>query len=165
MEGKIPQQKQKQNLPPPPPPQVVFNKVASRYTPLNITHNIHEFIDNYLKILLRFNGEGETTTSEHLESFDYFIDNQGLEYEYLYIRILVQTFEGEVRTWFKGFPPNSINSWDNLETVFLRQWGENKYHLYLLTKFENLKKKQNESVSYFIKRFCNIPNIQLGYAT
>jgi hypothetical protein len=81
-----------------------------------------------------------------------------LEYEDVYMRIFVQTFEGEVRTWFKGFPPNSINSWDDLETAFLRQWGEKKDHLYFLTEFGNLKKKQNESVSDFIKRFNKLYN-------
>jgi hypothetical protein len=63
-----------------------------------------------------------------------------------------------VRTWFKGFPPNSINSWDALESSFLRQWGEKKDHLYFLTEFGNLKKKQNESVSDFIKRFNKLYN-------
>jgi hypothetical protein len=114
MAGKIPHQQ-----PPPPPPPRFFNKVAARYAPLNIPVNLHDFPDNYLKLLPRFNGEGETTTLEHLETFDYFTDNQGLEYEYVYMRIFFQTFEGEVRTWFKGFPPNSINSWDALETAFL----------------------------------------------
>jgi hypothetical protein len=72
-----------------------------------------------LKLLPRFNGEDEITTLEHLSTFDYFTDNQGLEHEDVYMRIFVQTFEGEVRTWFKGFPPNSIDSWDALEYLSL----------------------------------------------
>jgi hypothetical protein len=105
-----------------------------------------------------FNGEGETTTLEHFAAFDYFTDNQGLEYEYVYMGIFVQTCEGEVRTWFNGFPPNSINSWDALEIDFLRQWGEKKDQLYFLSEFGNLKNKQNESISYFIKRFNKLYN-------
>jgi hypothetical protein len=74
------------------------------------------------------------------------------------MRIFVQTFEGEVRTWFKGLPPNSIDSWDALEFAFLRQWGEKKDHLYFLTEFGSLKKKQNESVPDFIKIFNKLYN-------
>jgi len=73
MVGKIPQQQQQ---PPPPPPPRVFNKFVARYDPLNLPTNLHDFLDNYLKLLPRFNGEDETTTLKHLATFDYFIDNQ-----------------------------------------------------------------------------------------
>jgi hypothetical protein len=99
-----------------------------------------------LKLLPSFNGEYEVTTLEHLSYFDYFTNNQGLDHEDVYMRIFVQTFEGEVRTWFKGLPPNSIDSWDALESTFLRQWGEKKDHLYFLTELHNLKKKHNSYV-------------------
>jgi len=148
MEGNIPQKQQKQ-----PPPQIIFNKVANRYAPLNLPA---QFLDNYLKLLLKFNGEDKITALEHRSSFDYFIDNEGLEHEDMYMIIFVQTFEGEVRTWFKGLPPNSIDTWDALEFSFLRKWGEKKDHLYYLTDFVSLKKKHNKSVPYFIKIFKNI---------
>jgi hypothetical protein len=62
---------------------------------------------------------------ENLAFFDEFVDNFGLEHEDVYMRLFVQTFEGGwggggVRTWFKGLLPNSLNSWDSLETAFLR---------------------------------------------
>jgi hypothetical protein len=79
------------------------------------------------------------------------------------MRIFVQTFEGEVGIWFKGLPHNSIDSWDALESSFLRQWGEKKDHLYFLTEFGNLKKKQNDYVPDFIKRFNKIYNKILAY--
>jgi hypothetical protein len=69
------------------------------------------------------------------------------------MRLLVHTFEGQVRTWFRGLPANSIASYDDLETSFLRQWGEKKDHLYYLTEFGALRKKTSETVSEFIQRF------------
>jgi hypothetical protein len=125
---------------------------------LNLPGNLHDFPDNYLKMLPKFNGESEITAVEHLAFFDEFSDNFGLEHEDVYMRLFIQTFEGEVRTWFKGLPPNSLDSWDALEIAFLRQWGEKKDHLYYLTEFGSLKKKVNESVSDFIKRFNKIYN-------
>jgi hypothetical protein len=53
--------------------------------------------------LPKFNGEDEITTLEHLDAFDHFTDSFHLEHEDVYMRIFVQTFEGEVRTWFKGY--------------------------------------------------------------
>jgi hypothetical protein len=124
MEGNIPQQKQQNNLPTTSKEYLTNN--PTRYAPIKSPRNLHNFPDNYLKLLPKFNGEDEITTLEHLSSFDYFIDNQGLEHEDMYMIIFVQTFEGEVRTWFKGLPPNSIDSWDALESSFLRQWGEKR---------------------------------------
>jgi hypothetical protein len=150
MERNIPQQ-QPQQPPPHPPPPRVFNKATVRYSPLNLLGNIHIFPDNYLKLLPKFDGEDEITSLEHLSSFDHFTDNQGLHHEDVYMRIF-----GEVRTWFKGLPPNSIYSWDALEYAFLRKWGEMKDHLYLLTEFGSLKKKQNESALDLIQIFNKI---------
>jgi hypothetical protein len=48
---------------------------------------------------------------------------------------------------------NSIPSYNDLETSFLRQWGEKNYHLYYLTEFGALRKKTFESVLEFIQRF------------
>jgi hypothetical protein len=87
MEGNIPRQP-----PPPPPPPRVFNKAAARYAPLNLPRNLHNFPDNYLKLFPIFNGEDEVLTLEHLSTFYYFTNNQGLEHEYIYIRIFVQFF-------------------------------------------------------------------------
>jgi hypothetical protein len=57
------------------------------------------------------------------------------------------------RTWFRGLPIDSITTYDELETAFLRQWGEKKDHLYYLTEFGALRKNPSEIVSEFIQRF------------
>jgi hypothetical protein len=40
-----------------------------------------------------------------------------------------------------------------LETSFIRQWGEKKYHIYYLTEFKALRKKTFESILEFIQIF------------
>jgi hypothetical protein len=45
-----------------------------------------------------------------------------------------------------------------LEDAFLRQWGERKDHLYYLTEFGSLKKKNSEIVMEFIQRFNKLYN-------
>jgi hypothetical protein len=75
------------------------------------------------------------------------------------MRLLVQNFEGQVKTWFRGLPANSIPSYDDLKTSFLRQWGEKKYHLCYLTEFIALRKKKyklfqnlsKDSIKFIVK--------------
>jgi hypothetical protein len=49
-------------------------------------------------------------------------------------------------------------SYDALEDAFLRQWGERKDHLYYLTEFGSLRKKNSETIMEFIQRFNNLYN-------
>ena len=45
------------------------------------------------------------------------------------------SLDGEVRKWFKEFPPNLIDGISDLEEVFMRQWGDTKDYLYYITEF------------------------------
>jgi hypothetical protein len=42
------------------------------------------------------------------------------------MKLFVQTFQGQVRTWFRGLHADSIATYDDLEATFLREWGEKK---------------------------------------
>ena len=65
----------------------------------------------------------------------------------------VQSLDGEVRKWFRELLPNSIDGIDALEEVFMRQWGDTKDYLYYITEFGSLKRKKDEAVGDFSKRF------------
>jgi hypothetical protein len=78
----------------------IFTKVAARYVPLVIPVPLHDLPKNYMKNLPKFTGQGYLTAAEHINFFDQFADILGLEHEDVYSRLLVQTFEGKVRTWF-----------------------------------------------------------------
>jgi hypothetical protein len=137
------------------PPRIFF-KVAARYAPLVLPTILHDLPENYLKSPPKFMGEGDLTTTNHKVIFDQFVDILGIEHEDIYMRLLVKTFKGQVRTWFGKLPVDSIPSYNDLETSFLRKWGEKKDHLYYLTKFRALRKKTFESVLDFIPRFNKI---------
>jgi hypothetical protein len=104
------------------------------------------FLKNYMKSLPKFTGEGDLTTTEHIIFFDQFINILDIENEDVYMILLVQNFEGRVRTRFRGLLVDSIPSYNDLETSFSRQRGEKKNHLHYLTKFRALRKKKYESV-------------------
>jgi hypothetical protein len=82
-----------------PPPSIprIFSKVAARYAPLVLPPILHDFPENYMKNLPKFTGEGDLTATEHINVFDQFVDILGIEHDYVYSRLLVQNFEGQVR--------------------------------------------------------------------
>jgi hypothetical protein len=69
--------------------------VASRYDPLVLPVPLHDLPENYMKNLSKFIGEGDLTVAEHINFFDQLADILGIEHEYVYSRLLVQTFEGQ----------------------------------------------------------------------
>jgi hypothetical protein len=142
----------------PPPPPIIFTKVFARYSPLVLPVPLHDLPENYMKNLPKFTGEGDLTTTEHIKIFNQFVDILGLEHEDVYSRLLVQNFEGQMRTSFQGLPAGSIRTYDELENAFLGQWGERKDNLYYLTEFRALRKKNLETVLEFTQRFNKLYN-------
>jgi hypothetical protein len=136
----------------------IFAKVVSRYAPLILPIPIHDLPKNYMKSLPKFTGEGDLTTQEHINLFDQFADILGIEHEDFYSRLLVQTFEGQVRTWLRALAARSLRAYEELENDFIRQWGERRDHLYYLTEFEALRKKNSKSVLEFMQRFNKLYN-------
>jgi hypothetical protein len=49
------------------------------------------------------------------------------------MRVFVQSLDGDARSWFKEFPPRSIDGIDALDDSFLRHWGDKNVFLYYIT--------------------------------
>ena len=97
----------------------IFAKVAARYAPHILLVPLHDLPENYMKSP-KFTGEGDLTAQEHINFFDQFADILGIEHEDVYSRLLVQTFEGQVRTWFRALAAGSLRSYEELENAFIR---------------------------------------------
>eukprot|EP01018_Ginkgo_biloba_P034759 Gb_09446 [translate_table: standard] len=143
---------------PPPPPPRVNRWVQAKYGPLRTPVNVHDMPDNYLKILPKFDGEKNALAEDHMTAFQDFTDNLFIEHDDVYMRFFVQTLEGDVKKWFRDLTTNSIDSWETFKVSFMRQWGKKRDHLYYLTEFGALKKKNSESVLDFNKRFNKLYN-------
>ena len=77
-------------------------------------------LSDYQKYLRRFNGQGETTAEEHWSAFLSYADNQNIEAKDVWMRMFVQSLDGEVRRWFRELPANSITLIEQLQEVFMR---------------------------------------------
>jgi hypothetical protein len=133
--------------------------VAARYAPLILPHPMNPLpAGDYLKYMPKFAGEGDITAKEHLAIFYSYADNLNIESEYVWMRVFIQSLDGEVRKWFRGLAPGSVVGIEALDSVFLRQWGDRKDYMYYMTKFGALKKMEGESISDSSKRFNKMYN-------
>jgi hypothetical protein len=133
--------------------------VAARYAPLVLPQPMNSLpVGDYLKYMPKFTGEEDITAEEHLSTFYSYADNLNIENEDVWMRVFVQSLDGEARKWFRGLTPGSIDGIEALDDSFLRHWGDKKDFLYYITEFGSLKRKEGESVSDFSKRFNKMYN-------
>jgi hypothetical protein len=122
--------------------------VAARYAPLVLLQPMNALpAREYLKYMLKFTWEEDITAEEHLSSFYSYVDNHNIENEDVWMRIFVQSLDGEARKWFRGLTPGSIVGIEALNDSFLRHWGDKKCFLYYITNFGSLKREEGEYVS------------------
>jgi hypothetical protein len=133
--------------------------VAARYAPLILPQPTNPFpVRDYLKYMPKFTGEGDITMEEHLATFYSYANNLNIGNEDVWMRVFVQSLDGEVRKWFRGLALGSIVGIEALDNAFLRKWLDKKDFMYYMTDFGSLKKMEGESVSDFSKRFNKMYN-------
>jgi len=76
-----------------------------------------------------------------------------IEEENVYMRLFVQSVEGNFRVWYRQLAANSIRNWNELISIFKNQWGVKKDAIYFLAEFEELNRNPREPVAKFIERF------------
>jgi len=110
-------------------------------------------VGEYKKYMPKFTGTEGVTAEEHLEAFYSYADNLDISENDVWMRVFVQSLDGEARKWFRALPQGSITDIEALDDAFLKQWGDKKDLLYYHTEFGNLKREKGESLPDFNKRF------------
>ena len=82
--------------------------MANRYAPLQLPANPGAMPQDYQTKITYFDGTSACTALQHTKKMqDYFesyeIDNDGVR-----MKMFVQSLTGDVRTWFRALPANSI---------------------------------------------------------
>jgi hypothetical protein len=137
--------------------------VATRYAPLILPQPLNSLpVGDYLKYMPKFIGEENITAEEHLASFYSYANNLNIEDEYVWMRVFVQSLDGEARKWFRGLTHGFFVGFEALDDPFLRNWGDKKDFLYYIIEFGSLKRKEGEFVSdfsqIFNRMYKKIPN-------
>jgi hypothetical protein len=60
------------------------------------------------------------TVEDHLASFYRFAEIQAIENEDVWMRVFVDSLDGDSSDWFKDLPPRSIDEIVALDDLFLR---------------------------------------------
>jgi hypothetical protein len=95
--------------------------IVAKYAPLVLPVCLHALPATYYKKYLpRYNGEGDVTAEEHLVAFYRFADNFNIDYTDVWMRLIVQSLDGEVRKWLWGLPPASIADIEALYEAFIK---------------------------------------------
>ncbi len=133
--------------------------IAARYGPLVLPTPLNAMpTGEYQKYMPKFTGTEGVTTEEHLESFYSYADNLDISEDDVWMRVFVQSLDGEARKWFRELTPRSIEDIEALDDAFLKHWGDKKDLLYYHTEFGNLKRENGELLSDFNKRFNHMYN-------
>lgn len=74
------------------------------------------------------------------------------------MRLIAQSFSGDVKKWIHGLAIGSINTSQRLNKLFLALCQENKNPLHILVEYNTLKRDANETVRDFTIRFNQIYN-------
>jgi len=127
--------------------------IAARYGPLVLPIPLNAMpTREHQKYMPNFTGTEGVTAEEHLESFYSYADNLDISEDDVWMRVFVQSLDGEARKWFRALTPRSIADIEALDDVFLKNWGDKTDLLYYHTKFGNLKRENGESLSNFNKK-------------
>jgi len=113
---------------------------------------------DYQECMPKFTGTKGVSAEEHLELFYNYADNLDIYQEDVWMRVFVQSLDGEARKWFRDLPPRSIADIDALDDVFLKHWGNNKDLLFYHDEFENLQREDGELLSDFNIKFNHMYN-------
>ena len=132
--------------------------LLNKYAPLALPQILIDMPQDYMKLLPQFTGEDNSAAQKYIEDFCSFVENFNVEHLDVVLRLFFQLLDGEARKWFKTLYDHTITTWEEMENSFTQKWGEKRYHGYILTDFNALKKKHNEDVTEFVKRFNKLYN-------
>lgn len=116
--------------------------IAARYGPLVLPTSLNAMpTGEYQKYRPNFTETEVDIAEEHLESFYSYVDNLDISEDNVWMRVFVQSLDGEARKWLRELFPRSIADTEALDDAFLKHSGDKKDLLYYHTEFGNLKRK------------------------
>lgn len=120
----------------PNPPRVM----ATHFSPLVLPQVLDDMLADYQRKISFFDGTPNSITAQqHVDRMEDFYELHEIDAENVAMRLFVQTFAGDVRKWFRGFPAASIATFTELQRQFLNRWEVKKDPLEILAEYEQIK--------------------------
>ena len=124
----FPQASQPQTTPSTPPPTThrptspvipLPLPMANRYAPLRLPANLGAMPQDYQSKITPFDGSGTYTAQKHTKRMTDYFKFYEIDADDVRMRIFVQSLNGEVRTWFRALPVDSVVDLPTLYRTFL----------------------------------------------
>ena len=81
-----------------------------------------------------------------------------VEHEDVVCRLFAYTLIGKASTWFFSLSQRSITSWQQFETAFITQFGDDKTSRVLFLELSRIKINKMEKIKDFNERFITLLN-------
>jgi hypothetical protein len=104
----------------------------------------------------KFCGENGRSTQEHIGQFLAHLGKLA-DGEEFYVRLFSLSLTGIAFAWYAALPPNSINSWNDLESKFHEHFFSGEYELGLVD-LASVRQGREESINDYIRRFRDTKN-------
>jgi hypothetical protein len=104
----------------------------------------------------KFSGENGRSTHEHIDQFLAHLGELA-DGEAFRVRLFSLSLTGTAFAWYTVLPPNSINSWNELESRFHEHFFYGEYELGL-ADLASVRQGREESVNDYIRRFRDTRN-------
>ena len=112
-------------------------------------------------IIPSFQGNNAVSVKSHLFAFAnwwkrFAVANNN--FDDVKMRLFVLTFEQDVAEWFTEKPDNSFDTFESIVVAFKDKYGDKREDRHLVKEISTIKKKENETIEEFNRRF----NVTLG---
>ena len=95
---------------------------------------------------------------DHIKQFMLSLRLMDVQLEYVVCSSFLYTFVSKASTWFFSLTVGSIISWQQFETAFLSQFGDDKTSRVLFLEISWIKFNKKEKVKEFNQIFINLLN-------
>lgn len=92
----------------------------------------HPFLKHPENLLPKFDPDNDVTPEDHIKQFILSLRLMDVQHEDEVCILFPYTFVGQASTWFSSLATGSIASWQQFETAFLSQFGDDKTYGVLL---------------------------------
>ena len=104
----------------------------------------------------KFTDDDATSTMKHIGRF-LAQCGKGANQDKLRVRLFPLSLSGSAFTWFTTMPPNSVNTWAELETKFHDYFSNGSLEL-RISDLTSVSQKFNKPVVNYIRRFREVRN-------
>jgi hypothetical protein len=107
------------------------------------------------KLFPKFDPDNDITPEDHIKLFMLSLRLLEVQHEDVVCRLFPYTFVGQASTWFFSLAPGSIASWQQFETTFISQFGDDKTSGMMVLELSRMRCDKKDIIKDFSQRFIS----------